>query len=101
MGVIKIRHLGYCFAVCDLWLSHFYFCLIFALHALYIDLKMELAHTGNNRLICLMINIGSEGWILLGEPVESFRHIHLGLVVNRNDCQGYDRLRDVHGAHGH
>ena len=100
VGIVELRPVGNGFPIGHLGSAYFHFGVVLPLHALDIDLKMQLAHAGDNRFVGLVVDIGLEGRVLLGKPVQGLGHIALGLVVDRPDGQGNHRGRYVHGTHG-
>ena len=75
------------------------FALVLALHALDVDLEVELAHAADDRLVGLGIDVDAEGRVLLGEAVEGLAHLVRGLLVLRLDGEGDDGLGHVHRGH--
>jgi len=71
--------------------------LVLAHHAIDDDLKVQLAHTGDDGLARVRIGVDAEGWILLRELGQ--RHAHLLLVGLglRFDCDRDDGLGEVDG----
>ena len=59
---------------------------VFALHALDVDLEVQLAHAGDDGLVGFRVDMGFEGRVLFRETVEGLGHVDFGLVVLRADC---------------
>ena len=60
------------------------------------DLKMELAHAGNDCLACLLIRMSPECRILLSQLRERFAKLALAGLCLGLDSQLYNRLREFH-----
>jgi hypothetical protein len=54
--------------------------LVLALHALDVDVEVQLAHAGDDRLVRLGVDVHAEGRVFLGEAVERLRHVRLALL---------------------
>ena len=68
-----------------------------ALHAVNQNVEVQLAHTADNGLAGLLIEVNGEGRVLFGELLDSgtqFLLVSLGLRLNRNLD---NRIREVHG----
>ena len=60
------------------------------------NLKMQLAHTGDNGLPRLRVCVSTEGRVLLGQLRESLAHLALTGLCLRLDSQLDNRLRELH-----
>ena len=100
VGVVELRLLGDGLAVCDLRLTDLDLGLVLPLHPLDVDVEVQLAHSLDDCLGALGIDIGLEGRILLGEAVEGLGHVVRSLLVDRLDCKRDDRVGDEHARHG-
>ena len=99
VGVVELRPLADRLPVCYLRLANLDLCLVLSLHPLDVDIKMKLAHSPDDRLVGLRIDIGLECRVLLREAVEGLRHVVSGLLVNRLDSERDNRGRDIHAGH--
>src|SRR5665647_179825 len=73
---------------------------VFALHALDVDVEVELAHALDDGLVRFRIDVGPEGRVLLGEPVQGLGDAVGGGLVDGLDGQRDDRLGHVDRGHG-
>jgi hypothetical protein len=60
---------------------------------------VQLAHAGDDGLVRLLIGVGPEGRILLGEAMEGLGEVDLRLGVDGLDGDGDDGVRDVDRGH--
>ena len=100
VGVVELHGLADGLAVGDLGHARLDLGLVLALHALDVDVEVELAHALDDGLVGLRVDVGPEGRVFLGEPVEGLGHPVGGGLVDGLDGQGDDRLGDVDRGHG-
>ena len=97
--VVEVRPLRDRFPVGHTGLAGGHVAVIFAPHALDIDLEMQLPHPFDDRFPRFSVQEGLEGRIFLGEAGQGLGHADLRPVVLRHDGEGNDRLGDEHGGH--
>ena len=86
-------------AVGDLRLARDHLAGVLALHALDVDLEVQLAHAADDGLGRLLVAVDAEGRVLLGEAVERLGEVGRVLLVLRRDGQRDDGLGHVHRGH--
>ena len=65
--------------------------------SVYDDFQMELTHTSDNRLSCLLICMSAESRIFFCKFCKSFTHLTLSSLCFRLDCKLDNGLREFHG----
>src|SRR5205814_246511 len=68
---------------------------VLAAHALYEDVQVEFAHTGDDCLACLGILAHAERWVFVAEFAEDFAHLVLLRATRRLHGYRDNRLREL------
>ena len=61
------------------------------------DLKMQLAHAGDDRLTCVFVGVGAECWVFFCQLGKSSTHLFLTCFCLGFDRDLDDRIRELHG----
>ena len=96
MRIFNITRLGNGFAISHLRITHIGFYLEFTLQTINDNIKVQLAHTGNNGLTTVRIGGYFERRIFHSQTAQSQAHLfNIGLGLRLN-CQLNNRLREHH-----
>ena len=94
---VHIHSLGKCFFVCNLRSTYICFHLELTQQSVYDDLKMQLSHSGNDRLACFMVSVCTEGRVFFCKFCKRLSKFALGSLCLRLDRQLDNRFRELHG----
>lgn len=95
VGIIKLAKLSDGLAECYSRFTSDASDVVFSLHSFNVDFKVKFAHTGDNGLLRLGINVNTECRIFFLEPVECSREVG-GFVALWSDREGDDGIGDEH-----
>lgn len=97
-SVVKVDLLGDGLAVGDLGLAGFAVDAILAAHTLDVNVEMELAHTRDDGLLGLLVDVDAEGGVLTLETGHGLGEVGRVLGVLGLDGEGDDGFGDEHGG---
>ena len=95
--VFLINRFGKCLFISNLRSAYVSLYFVFTKQTVYDNLQMQLAHTCDDRLSCLLIRMSTECRIFFCKFRQSFTHLALTCLGLRLDRQLDNRLREFHG----